>query len=952
MSEVVGNTVLTTAEIVEQVKEIISDLDSEGFDFSDTAKARQDVKAIFLSLHKGIDVDIQILASVVSKLLDDCKQQSASERPSEDEDQRSRQQSVLAKKEEPVEPMTMDEFEAFMTAIDDTPKIYYDDHIDASGMLKWTIWDVIDKYDFSKGFNEFFGRGENVTRDINYIHPYFDFDKISSEEDLISVFKWLDSLIPIFMGYSAGGYTDNEEISKKYGLKLVPDGGHYVSMHVVFYNVQIKLDDMCDIMEHTKADGFSTKGVHPLCDHNVYKRNGRQCFRHVLSNKIFLSKKQQSKLIAGCILKGLAPHTQIIQVKGDETKVTKTAWKKVFTLSASAKPKKSRKKKETTSEDDPVRRVRMDEEGIEFLGDDATSVDVTDEPQEETKAKKLVAKKASAKPEATGEDTDLNCHDELIMLSEEELLALFKEFPPEYEYFVKIAGNVLQSPYNIEVLEKALRAWYLQREHHAGFPEEHLKYYVRTISNRWFYSIVGYLDDAKKREWLAKTRNVSVDPSVEIDMTERFSLENLRTGKYGRVDGLGVRINKFITDMKRCIAVINTAKPLFIVKTYNAIDDTYILEFLKDEDFKKLMKSINVGKYQKNGKVKSVDAWMIYDEGKNKNWLMKRGMKFYSDDPMVFSYFRGYNWKLLESSNAEVLSKYLTHIKEVICVDDEVLYEYILNWIAYILQHPGLKNGTALVLTGKEGAGKNAFTDVISELLKPYSNRNVSNVDHIVGKFNATLENMKLIVCNELSSAESNKYLNSDALKTVITENKIDINQKNMPVRTAENLCNLIFLSNNFDPIRISQMDRRYVITEVSAKHVGDIAYFDALFDSFQQPSFYDELYTFFMKRDISGYKPNVIPETAAKREIKELTKSSYQLFYERYYRDFVDGYPCDQAYRAYKEYAQENGFSIASKVTFGKNMREFIERKRKRIDGTLEWVYIAIMTLTGAKSW
>lgn len=294
---------------------------------------------------------------------------------------------------------------------------------------------------------------------------------------------------------------------------------------------------------------------------------------------------------------------------------------------------------------------------------------------------------------------------------------------------------------------------------------------------------------------------------------------------------------------------------------------------------------------------------MIYDEGKNKNWLMKRDIKFYSEDRDIFSYFRGYSWKLLESPNAEVLSKYLTHIKEVICDNNGALYEYILNWIAYILQHPDLKNGTALVLTGKEGAGKNAFTDVINELLKPHSIRNVSNVEHITGRFNDTLESMKLIVCNELSSAESNKSLNSDALKTLITENTIRIEQKGIPARTAENLCNFIFLSNHFDPIRISQDGRRYVMTEVSARRAGNTDYFKALFDSFKQPSFYDELYTFFMKRDISEYMSNVIPMTAAKKEIKELAKSPYQLFYERYYRRFTDesGWICDHAYQAYR---------------------------------------------------
>ena len=47
--------------------------------------------------------------------------------------------------------------------------------------------------------------------------------------------------------------------------------------------------------------------------------------------------------------------------------------------------------------------------------------------------------------------------------------------------------------------------------------------------------------------------------------------------------------------------------------------------------------------------------------------------------------------------------------------------------------------------------------------MRRYANPNLTNIDQIIGKFNTTLENMKLIICNELTSAETNKYLNCDA---------------------------------------------------------------------------------------------------------------------------------------------------------------------------------------------
>ena len=76
-------------------------------------------------------------------------------------------------------------------------------------------------------------------------------------------------------------------------------------------------------------------------------------------------------------------------------------------------------------------------------------------------------------------------------------------------------------------------------------------------------------------------------------------------------------------------------------------------------------------------------------------------------------------------------------INEVICVNDEVLYNYVLNWISNIIQHPGMKNETALVIKGHQGIGKNTFTDVISEILAGYSANNVTEMNELTGNFNS-----------------------------------------------------------------------------------------------------------------------------------------------------------------------------------------------------------------------
>ena len=190
-----------------------------------------------------------------------------------------------------------------------------------------------------------------------------------------------------------------------------------------------------------------------------------------------------------------------------------------------------------------------------------------------------------------------------------------------------------------------------------------------------------------------------------------------------------------------------------------------------------------------------------------------------------------------------------------------------------------------------------------------------------------------------MSSAETNKYLNSDALKSVITENRIDVNQKCMPVRTVQNVCNLIILSNHSVPIKIESGDRRYVVSEVNDKYKGNFKHFEKLCDSFDDV-FYENLYTYFIKRDISAFNPRIIPRSEAKDDIINANKSSYELFIQDRIDEFVNGYDCTESFGAYQLWAKLNGFMSCNVKTYGLNVKKFCERKQMRIDGQRVRVY------------
>ena len=248
------------------------------------------------------------------------------------------------------------------------------------------------------------------------------------------------------------------------------------------------------------------------------------------------------------------------------------------------------------------------------------------------------------------------------------------------------------------------------------------------------------------------------------------------------------------------------------------------------------------------------------------------------------------------------------------------------------------------MFTGVEGCGKSIVSNLFSTLLGIYAEKNITNIDDICGKFNSTLENKKLIVCNELATIENNKSFNADIMKSLITEDSIVINEKNEPKRTAENVASFILISNDSIPIKISRNDRRYCICECSSKYANNQTYFAPLYESLDDVSFLNQIYTYFMKKDINGFNPRVIPQTQAKNDVLELTKSPVELYIESTVNDFDEqGENCDNYYQGYKRYAANNGFGVLNMNNFSKEAKKYLNRKRVRIDGEREYRYFLI---------
>ena len=425
--------------------------------------------------------------------------------------------------------------------------------------------------------------------------------------------------------------------------------------------------------------------------------------------------------------------------------------------------------------------------------------------------------------------------------------------------------------------------------------------------------------------------------NTTIDIDSNFSFMDIRKKAPYDLNKIDVLI-----DLKKCYVVCDSTPEVFMFKDYDSLNNCVKVSYTSEKVAKEKLKKIIVGtRLIQNGKKsinKNISAWDIYLE--NTLLYTVKGLKFYSDDPEIFSYFRGYDYNKLDDVKQEIIQPFLDHVLEVICDNNQEIYKYVLVWIASILQEPNFKTGIAIVILGNQGVGKNTFfTDIICKLMARYANKNITNIENIVGKFNASLENKKLLVLNELQNIDTNKFLNSDALKSIITDDTININQKNEPIRTVENVANFFMVSNNDIPIKIDSGDRRYLVLTASEKYKNNFKYFSNLFNTFT-PEFYENLFTFFMLMDTKNINLRNIPNTEAKENIKEASMSSYELFVRDNY-DKINNITGPNLFELYCQFVFVNKFNSCSSRTFIANIKKYTgPATSKRINGTVYKVY------------
>ncbi len=199
------------------------------------------------------------------------------------------------------------------------------------------------------------------------------------------------------------------------------------------------------------------------------------------------------------------------------------------------------------------------------------------------------------------------------------------------------------------------------------------------------------------------------------------------------------------------------------------------------------------------------------------------------------------------------------YLRDVICDGDAACFDYLIRYMAHMIQCPEEKPGVMPVFLGRQGTGKGMYF-LLLRAIWPRTTLQVADIDQVIGKFNAALERNYVICMDEALFAGDRKSM--DRLKSMITEGVIRIEQKYQPSREIESVHRLFAASNHDHFGNVERDDRRFAFFRVSDRRQQDSVYFSAIATAIADPAVLGALVYYLGRKDLSSFDVRAKPSS------------------------------------------------------------------------------------------
>lgn len=259
-----------------------------------------------------------------------------------------------------------------------------------------------------------------------------------------------------------------------------------------------------------------------------------------------------------------------------------------------------------------------------------------------------------------------------------------------------------------------------------------------------------------------------------------------------------------------------------------------------------------------------------------------------NNDKEIYNLFTGYSPKIKSNytkENSDKILKYFHELGTALCGDNENHYNFLIKFLAHMIQKPNEKIGLAFIIKGKQGTGKNVFLNAIGNIIGKEHYITSSNPKDFFGDYAEGFYHKLLVNMNECEGKDTFDF--EGKMKSFITEETITINPKKVRPIEIQNLARLMIFTNKPNPIKIdvNSKDRRYCVFETSDKFLDKkygTKFWSGLIDHFNKPEFIACLYDYLNNTDITNWKwKEERPITEAYKVMCKLFTPVEALFFE-----------------------------------------------------------------------
>jgi len=232
----------------------------------------------------------------------------------------------------------------------------------------------------------------------------------------------------------------------------------------------------------------------------------------------------------------------------------------------------------------------------------------------------------------------------------------------------------------------------------------------------------------------------------------------------------------------------------------------------------------------------------------------------------VYNLWRGFAYEAIPGE----CGIFLEHVFMNVCNSDQHVYDYVIKWMARVIQQPATAGEVAIVMRGGKGTGKGFFARTFGKIFGRHF-MHIANAKHLIGNFNAHLQDCVFLFADEAFFAGDKSH--ESVLKMLITEDTIPVEKKGYDVESAPNFVHLMMASNDPHVIRATGDERRYMVLDMGNGNKQNSDFFGKMLDQLENGGYQALLYML-QTVDLKDFNVRKVPQTSALQEQKLLSMS------------------------------------------------------------------------------